>query len=670
MFKALSCSSSLMRILPGALTSLLFFILERTTESWRVETACRSYFAGFSKNTFLARIPASLAHSATVKFGLFCATLILVALSRTGAAQQAVLQGIILDGTTGLQSPASVAIVDSNGNKVIENDSYKAGFRCLGEFTKQLPPGRTRVRVTRGFETRFEEKELQLEPGSRTEITFTLRRSLDLRNRGWYAGDSHVHMLHGERTVPVSFDFVALTARTEDLQYLSLAQAWEIEHPTPESLEAQLRPRSVPDCFLTWNLEAPKNYYKGDAGRCLGHCWNLGVRGRTTEGANVVQTLLDASMWDYESEKPSYANFESHRLIHEQGGAVFYTHPARWWMGPWGGKGGYPKVDQMRVSNMAVELPLDTMLGPTFDGLDVITGPGEFENNEKAFQLWASLLNHGYRLAATGSSDACFDRPGGGTPGVPRTYTFIPGRFSLSKITEATAAGHTFVTTGPLLIATLDGKPPGSVFRAAKKGHILSIESWASGESTQGLSQLEVLRNGESYKLFTFSNEPANFETNLVLHETEPSWYCLRLRQSGIKPRMAISGAFYFDDGEYRRPEPVAAQVHARIADAETDAALSGSLTEVAYSGTLTRDLKQHVFTNGEEKLVVPGTLRLRAEAQGYEPVVLSPVLDNPELMTLITQLSDADLLDWKTFERIREQFSNVVLVFKLHKAR
>jgi hypothetical protein len=88
-------------------------------------------------------------------------------------------------------------------------------------------------------------------------------------------------MNHGEKTIPVDFDYVALAAQAEDLQYLSLAQAWSIENPTPENLEAELKKRSQPDCVLTWNLEAPKNYYRGDAGRCLGHCWTLAVTGRT-----------------------------------------------------------------------------------------------------------------------------------------------------------------------------------------------------------------------------------------------------------------------------------------------------------------------------------------------------------------------------------------------------
>lgn len=583
-------------------------------------------------------------------------------------AQEAVLHGIITDAITAAPTPATVNITDANGKLVIENASFRSGFRCAGEFTSHLPPGRTHIRVTRGFETQSVDQELDLKSGSQTDITFRLQRIVDLRQRGWYSGDSHVHMLHGERTLPVTFDFVAATARAEDLQYLSLAQAWEIDYPTPEALEAELRPRSTPDCFLTWNLEAPKNYYQGDAGRCLGHCWNLGMRGRTAEGKDVIRLLLDASAWDYESEKPTYANFESHRLIHEQGGAVFYTHPARWWTGPWGGQGGYPKVDRMRVSNMAVELPLDTVLGPTFDGLDVITGSGELEANDKAFQLWAMLLNHGYRLAATGSSDACFDRPGGAIPGVPRTYTFVPDGFSLSKVTHATAAGNTFVTTGPLLIATVDGLPPGSSLKTGRKNHDLSIQAWASGETSEGLAKLEILRNGLPFKEWVFSNRPSAIRTNLAFQELQSSWYCLRLSGAGTHRKRAITSAFYFGDGSYRSPSAVRAQVHASLLDPRSGQKLAGSVTEVDYDGTLAHNRKRHSLRTGEAHLTVPGTVRLRAEVAGYAPMTLSPVLDNPQLVDFITRLSVSDLLDWSTFEQIRDQLSRVELVFRLQK--
>ena len=582
------------------------------------------------------------------------------------AGADAVLHGKVNDALAGRQTPCTVAITDANGKVVVESASFSDGFRSSGEFTKRLPAGPTRIRITRGIETKAINQEVSLVAGERNDLTFTLERVVNLRKRGWFAGDSHVHMLHGERTVPVDFDYVALTAQAEDLQYMSLAQAWNLDEPTPERLEGELGRRSTPDCSLTWNLEAPKNYYQGDAGRCLGHCWMIGVRGRTREGVDVIRLLMDASAWDYESSKPTCANFESHQLIHDQGGVVSYTHPARWWMGSWGGQGGYPKVDLMRVSNMAVELPLDTLLGPTYDGLDIITGPGEFEANAKAFEIWSLLLNHGYRIAATGSSDSCFDRPGGGVPGTPRTYTFVSGEFTLAKAAKAIAAGRTFVTTGPLLIATIDKKPPGSAFSAGPNPRVLSVEAWASGRDSGALKRIEVLRNGQIWREFTLEGRPGSIQTNLNLLEQETSWYCVRVFSP--ERQTAVSGAFYFADKSYRRPQPVRAQVRAQVLDAETGARVAAVLTEVTLAGTVAREGRRHRLPTGEARVCVPGTARLRAEARGYAPMTLSPFLDSPDLVKTVTTFSEQDLSNWQSFGQLKRQLDDVELVFRLQK--
>jgi hypothetical protein len=578
----------------------------------------------------------------------------------------AVLHGKINDALTGRQTPCTVTITDANGKVVIESASFSGGFRSSGEFTKRLPAGPTRIRITRGFESRALNQEVNLIAGETNDLTFTLERVVNLRKRGWFAGDSHVHMLHGERTVPVDFDYVALSAKAEDLQYMSLAQAWSLDDPIPERLEAELGRRSTPDCLLTWNLEAPKNYYKGDAGRCLGHCWTIGVRGRTREGWDVIRLLMDASAWDYESSKPTYANFESYQLIHDQGGFVSYSHPARWWMGSWGGQGGYPKADQMRISNMAVELPLDTLLGPTYDGLDIITGSGEFEANAKAFEIWSVLLNHGYRITATGSSDSCFDRPGGGVPGMPRTYTFVPGAFTLAKAVKAITAGRTFVTTGPLLIATIDKNPPGSTFPVGPRARVLSVEAWASGRDLGALNRIEVLRNGQIWRELTLEGKPGSIQTNLNFWEQETSWYCVRV--FGPNRQTAISGAFYFADKSHRPPQPVRAQVRAQVLDAETGARVSAVLTEVTLSGTVVREGRRHRLRTGEARVYVPGTARLRAEARGYAPMTLSPFLDSPDLVKTVTTFSEQDLSNWQSFDQLKRQLDNVDLVYRLQK--
>jgi hypothetical protein len=584
------------------------------------------------------------------------------------SAPSETLDATIVDAETGQPTPCTVTIIDSSGRTVTEGESFRGGFRCDGRFTKRLPAGPARLRVTRGFETRDVERVVEVQASGETKIRLALERVVDLRRRGWFSGDSHAHMIHGEQTIKSDFDQVARAVQAEDLQYLSLAQAWALSEPTPEKLAAELGRRSTARCLLTWNLEAPKNYYRGDAGRCLGHCWTLGMRGRTKAGADVITGLLQASAHDYESDKPCFANFESHRLIHDQGGAAFYSHPARWWTGPWGGQGGYPRQEKMRISNLAVELPLDALIGPSFDGLDVMTGNGEFQANAMAFDLWCLLLNRGYRLAATGSSDSCFDRPGGATPGAARTYTFLRGGFSLRAITRATAQGRTFVTTGPLLLASVEGQPPGSAFAANGRPRRLRLEAWASGTDPKGLTRLEILRNGKPFQTNLFVPPVSSLETNLDLPGTVDAWYCARVFGGDPQRERAVSGAFFFDSKPFRPPSPVPARVRVLLVDAETGAKLSGSVTEVAQLGIWPQVGQEHRINQGEGALILPATVRLRAEAAGHEPATLSPFLDSPPLVEYITRLEAEDLVKWETFEKTRALLGAVTLRFELQK--
>lgn len=582
-------------------------------------------------------------------------------------AEDAVLSAAITDAATGQPVPCVVSITDANGNPVIETRAFAGGFRCPGSFRKSLPPGRTQLRVTRGFETGRVSRDVTLVAGQETHLSIQLQRRVNLRERGWFGGDSHVHMIHGERDLPVDFDFVALTAQTEDLQYLSLCQAWQTPHPVPEVLERELGTRSTPACQLRWGMEAPKNYYRGDAGRCLGHCWLLAPRGRTADHQDAIQLLSEASAGDYQSTKPVFANFESHGLIHALGGTVFYTHPARWWMGSWGGQGGYPQVERMRISNMAVELPLDTVIGPTFDGLDVITSGGELEANEQAFALWALLLNHGYRVAATASSDACFDRPGGAVPGSARTYTYLADGFSWDAVARATAAGRTFVTTGPLVIATLNGRPPGTSFPASEAPFELQIEAWSSGKETKGLRAIEILRNGQSFQRIELEAAPSSHAVTLQIREPESAWYCVRV--SGSTPaQRASTGAFFIDQVPATPIPPAPARVLARVVDAQTGVLLPATLTEIACLGSSTREGPRHAVKDGFVTVSIPATSRLRADSPGYAGATLSPVLDFLPLQQFITGLEAQDLLDWKTFERMRELLGESALTFALER--
>ncbi|MBL9135798.1 MAG: CehA/McbA family metallohydrolase [Verrucomicrobiales bacterium] len=583
--------------------------------------------------------------------------------------QEGTLRLRVVDSITGQPMACTVKLTDSQGVVSLDGEGLREGFRCVGTVERTVPAGPAHLRITRGLEYLAEERAIEIAAGGVASIEVAMRRQVDLRARGWYAQDHHAHMLHGERTLPVSFEQVALAARAEDLQGLSVAQAWAMENPTAERLQAELDAHSTAECRLAWNLEAPKNYYLGDAGRCLGHCWNVGMRGRTPWGEDVIAILLQASAWDYESEKPSFANFESQALIRSQGGAVFYTHPARWWTGAWGGAGGYAKQASMRISNMAVELPFDVLAGPTFDGLDVITGTGEVDADEKAFRLWGLLLNHGYRVAATASSDACFDRPGGATPGAARLYTYLDEPFSFAAAARAAAKGRTLATTGPLLVASVESEPPGTAFPADGRSYSLRLEAWPSGATTARLDRVEIFRNGEVYRTFRPNADSWPWTTNLTLAPTSSEWYCARAFDADARRQRAVTGAFFFDATRWRSPEPVPATVRAKVLAEDTGKEIDATLTEVSYLGTHPEPGPRHLAAGGELLVKIPGTSRLRAEATGFQPQTLSPFFDHAELIREVTMLDAEALLDWRTYERIRARMGEVSLTFRLRRA-
>jgi hypothetical protein len=78
---------------------------------------------------------------------------------------------------------------------------------------------------------------------------------------------------------------------------------------------------------------------------------------------------------------------------------------------------------------------------------------------------------------------------------------------------------------------------------------------------------------------------------------------------------------------------------------------------------------RSHVVAGGRLRLNIPATVRLRAEAEGFESRTLSPFFDHPELIREVTQLDAEALLDWKTYERVRAHLGEVPLTFRLRRA-
>ncbi len=65
------------------------------------------------------------------------------------------------------------------------------------ENSKRQSPPET-ITVSRGFAYVAVKRKIHLREGERVELAFELHRRANLRRLGWYCGDNHVHMIHGE----------------------------------------------------------------------------------------------------------------------------------------------------------------------------------------------------------------------------------------------------------------------------------------------------------------------------------------------------------------------------------------------------------------------------------------------------------------------------------------
>jgi hypothetical protein len=583
---------------------------------------------------------------------------------------QALIVGRVLDAQTRQVIPCTVRILTSKHNVLTENPSFGEGFRSAGTFERSVPSGETKVSVTRGFDYVGMEKVLNLRPGEKVELTFPLERRSPLHGQGWYCGDNHAHMTHGERTIVVDFPYVALAGRAEGLDYLSIAQQWNLPRVDPESLEAACRAVSTSDFTLAWNMETPKNYWRGDASRCLGHGWNLAMRGITAEGQDAIQVLRQTNAGDYESQKAPVPNFEIHALIHSLDGIVSYTHPCRWWWGEWGGQGIYPLEEGKFISNLAQELPYDTVAGPTYDTIDILMQTEERKANEKAQQLWFTLLNEGYRIAATASSDTTFDNPGRGTPGKVRVYTRVEGPPTLPSLAHAMKSGRNFVTSGPLLTLEIGGHSIGDVNPLTQPTRLkASLEAWASGLPGEYLTKAEVLRNGKTLKTFDISGHSMEFQTGFEIDENHTAWYIARCFGS-TPDQVAITNPIYFEGIDSHLPQLVLARVTGTVNDRESGKPLDGICEVISMVGLTPVPLSRYEFSNGRFVLEAPATARLQVRVPGYQRQTKSIFLDSPPLLNMTLNMHCSELIDWSTFEQLKELLRKVALKFDLSKEK
>jgi hypothetical protein len=373
----------------------------------------------------------------------------------------------VCDKSTGQPLVARVALEHADGSFHappgalwrIYND--KGHFYVREHVELDLPVGVYRVRAWHGPEYRLKLQTIEVKAGGRQEQSLALERWTDANARGWYSGENHIHANYGYGEYYNSPADMADMCAGEGLNVANLMVANSDGDGVfdREYFRGRPDPVSTPQSVLYWNEEFRSTIW--------GHMTLVNLK----HVVEPVFTGFKDTTNPYDIPTMSEIAWKTQR----QGGLVNYTHPA-----------SQPN-DLYRGAYSAKGLPVFAALGK-IDTMDVM-GSGD----RASTALYHRLLNCGFRLAASAGTDCFLNRIRGWLPGGERAYVKIDDPFTYEKWIAGLRAGRSFVTNGPMLDLSVEGKGIADTVHLAGAGEI-QVKGVASSQFP--LSRVELLYNG------------------------------------------------------------------------------------------------------------------------------------------------------------------------------
>lgn len=336
---------------------------------------------------------------------------------------------------------------------------HQGRHRCVyidGETVLDLPLGHVFIEVSKGFEIRPVRTVLAVQPSTET-IEVPLEKMLPWRERGWVTADTHVHFL----SPPTAL----LEGAAEGVNVVNLLASQWSELMT-----------NVGDFDGKTTFGARESGGDGEwlvrvgtenRQHVLGHISLLGYKGRIIApmcaGGPDEAALGDAV---------EVLLMEWAERCRAQGGIAVLPHFPN------------PRCENAAVIAGLIDAVEMTSWGNLYAGIDPYS-----------LSDYYRYLNCGHRIAAVGGTDKMSATTAVGTV---RTYAKIPpGRpFTYEAWLDAIRSLHTFVTYGPLMEFTVEGKPPGAEIGMATGGGSITV-SWEMASVTIPMSRLDLVVNGE-----------------------------------------------------------------------------------------------------------------------------------------------------------------------------
>ena len=340
-------------------------------------------------------------------------------------------------------------------------------------FQIELPPGRYTFTAARGKEYFPETREV-IVADRPVVLEISLRRWIDMAARGWFCGDTHVH-----REPAVMPNLMP----AEDVNLAFPMTFWTTDAGIPPSRGN----KNIKGDFYAApvQIDATHVFYPRNTE------YEIFTTAKRPHTLGALLVVNHQTVFDLPALPVSLVAERAHAE-----GALLDLEKHNW---PWS-LALVPLVrpDLFELANnhhWETDFSITNWAVPAPAWMNI----GRGSEDERAwtlygFRTWYALLDCGFRLSpAAGTANGVHPVP----LGFSRVYVRLPHGFSYEAWVNGLKAGHSFVTTGPMLLATVNGKDAGHLFKnssGAQAGEPFQVK----GEivSSEPVNRIEIIANG------------------------------------------------------------------------------------------------------------------------------------------------------------------------------
>jgi hypothetical protein len=175
--------------------------------------------------------------------------------------------------------------------------------------------------------------------------------------------------------------------------------------------------------------------------------------------------------------------------------------------------------------------------------------PAPLGNGYWTQDIYYRLLNCGLRIPpSAGSASGVLPNP----VGYNRVYVHTGKELTWEKWWKGLRAGRCFVTNGPMLLVTANGKMPGQVFTAGP-GEAVKLDLEGELKTRDTIRFVEIIRDGEVEKRVSVAQFARTGSLGTLTFKTS-GWFLVRaVAENSRTFRFASTAPFYVEVGDAKR---------------------------------------------------------------------------------------------------------------------